>query len=188
MSKQELRKQLKKTGANQHEADSLADIASALGSIKTKGLSDKTKQEIFENIGKKPRIVYPLRWATGGLVAAMLIIVISTVVINPKPSSVEINREDDQTEEVVNEVEQEEQMIIEQMQEVETLKQEKAPEQEIKDAEDRYEHSVRDYWQRSGNDENEDYWDWWQNRYQQLDSSVNSWSDRPQRNRNPLNN
>lgn len=176
MKKSNLRKQLRKTGANQHEAESLANLASALANIKIKGLSDKAKQEIISNIGKKPRFVHPLRWATGGLVTAVLAVVVVTVVIQPNKEPIDINRENEQVESM-DQALQEEKLIIEQMEKVETLKKEKAPEEEIKDAEVKYESSVRDLWQRNNDDSEQDYLEWWQNRYQQLNRGVNSWSD-----------
>lgn len=100
MNKSELRKQLRKTGANEHEADQLTDIANALGGIKTKGLSDETKQRIFDEIGGKPRVVYPLRWAGTSFAAALVIIAGTALMLRPTPAPTEISRENDQAETV----------------------------------------------------------------------------------------
>lgn len=174
MNKSELRKQLRKTGANEHEADQLTDIAGALSGIKAKGLSDETKQRIFNEIGGKPRVVYPLRWAAGSFAAALVIIAGTALLLRPAPTPTEVNRENDQVE-TADPLSNQEVIVIEQMQEVEKLKENHAPEEEVKQAETRYEESVKSlYNQNKKKEDNSNYWDWWRKRWESSSRNRNN--------------
>ncbi len=178
MKKSELERQLRKTGANTSESQQLADLAADLSTIKTKGLSDKTRQQIMSNIDRKPRIVYPLRWAMGGVAMVFVAAAIAVLALPNRPAQETMQSADDHTTQLLDQED-----LTDKQTEIEQLMQQQAPLEQIEEAEKQYENAVDQNWQRyrSQDDKSQDeYWNWRNNNnYRDYrDGYVNSWFDR----------
>lgn len=76
MNKMSLKKDLRKVGAGEREAEQLADVADLLSSVKTRGLSKDAKKRLApdEKAAKAPKIW--LAWGAGGAFATACLLLI----------------------------------------------------------------------------------------------------------------
>ncbi len=178
MNKMNLRKELRKVGAGEHEADQLADVAKLLGNIKTRGLSSESKKRLAPSADatKKP---HTWQWAVGGSFATACLLLIIAQSALPGSWLYKVKRGTEEARAAVQPG-YKESLIEKREDEVEKLMLKKADPAVLEQAEKQYQSSVEEL-----HDENTNYqprydWSrrWYERRSQDSQGQTQSWQDK----------
>lgn len=193
MRKMPLKRDLRKVGAGEHEADSLADVAELLGSIKMRGLSSEAKKRLAPSpkAAKRPMLNFRLspawRMSLGGGFATACVLLIAAQSALPGSFLYPVKRKAEDARSIVQPG-YDDQLLEKREEEVEQLKKlETVAPEVVQEAEKTYQQTAEDVqsrWQKQGAPEQKKTYtpkyDWsrqlWQSIYQKVptDSTKSS--------------
>lgn len=154
MSRRNLKKELLEVGAKESEVSELSNVAKLLGSAQQTSLSATTKESIKGIPGsKEKRSLIPV-FAFGGSFAVFMITVVIARSSMPGATLYDLKRnaEDARTLIQPNYVEN---LVEKRQAELEILKQESAPEDKVRKAEEAHQEALKKYRERSNKNNNQ---------------------------------
>lgn len=178
MNHMNLRRELRKVGAGEHEADQLNDVAKLLGNIKTKGLSKEAKKRLAPDISasKAPRPWFALALSGSFATACLLLIVAQSAL--PGSWLYKLKRTTEEARAVVQPG-YKESLVEKREDEVEQLLLQKADPAVLEKAEKNFERSLQHYNDQKSQERYQPRYDWsrrWlENRSQDVRGETQGW-------------